>query len=81
MAIDSVGILPYRPAPTGPAGSEGSAGADRRCLPDTQARARHGRYRRGEEPGADKEPLAAAVREFAEELGCPCGFREPCHAP
>jgi len=65
MATDSAGILPYRPAPAGPAVLPGQMGD---AFPGTQERARRP-VPKGE-PGADEEPLAAAVREFAEELGC-----------
>jgi len=60
MATDSAGILPYRPVPAGPAGSEVLPG--RWAMPSGHASTSAAWAVPKGEPGTDEKPLAAAVR-------------------
>jgi predicted NUDIX family NTP pyrophosphohydrolase len=66
MVVHSAGILLHRPAPGGPQVLLGHMGGPFWARKDAGAWS----VPKGEHD-ADEEPLAAAVREFAEELGSP----------
>jgi predicted NUDIX family NTP pyrophosphohydrolase len=66
MAVCSAGILLYRPGRAGPEVLLGHMGGPFWARKDDGAWS----VPKGEHDPAE-EPLAAAVREFAEELGCP----------
>jgi predicted NUDIX family NTP pyrophosphohydrolase len=66
VVVHSAGILLHRPGPAGPQVLLGHMGGPFWARKDAGAWS----VPKGEH-GPDEDPLAAAVREFTEELGCP----------